>query len=145
MGVEELKQIRFIYNRSYVRNLFLRRYLTVPQDMYLFGAYGGSNVVNLPRYHIDADVDESKICLADIYGNGSCYVQFPEEKELVRVYYNLGYDETVNPHLNGIYMGSNIYIDPNDTDTIYLDFCGLWEMKRDEKNYDTNGKSGGKG
>ena len=141
LGIEELKKIRFQYDVRTVRALFLRKFLTDPKDMYLFGIYGGLNAVNLPYYHIDTEVDEDNICLMDIYGAGTYSVQFPEEKELVRVYYNLGYDEKNNPHVNGIYMGSNIYIDPNDTDTIYLDFGGLWEMKRDKQNYSTSGKS----
>lgn len=139
-GMEELKEIRFTYEVRSVRPIFLRKFFTDVKDMYLFGIYGGLNIVDLPYYHIDTDVDENNICLTDIYGTGNCFVQFPKEKELVRVYYNLGYDETNNPSINGIYMGSNIYIDPDDTNTIYLDFGGLWEMKRDEQNYDTNGK-----
>lgn len=141
LGIEELKKVRFTYDVRTVRALFLRKFLTDPRDMYLFGIYGGLNAVDLPYYHIDTEVDEDNICLMDIYGAGTYSVQFPEEKELVRVYYNLGYDEKNNPHVNGIYMGSNIYIDPDDTDTIYLDFGGLWEMKRDKQNYSTSGKS----
>ena len=141
LGIEELKKIRITYDMCTVRALFLRKFLTDPRDMYLFGIYGGLNAVDLPYYHIDTEVDEDNICLMDIYGAGTYSVQFPEEKELVRVYYNLGYDEQNNPHVNGIYMGSNIYIDPDDTDTIYLDFGGLWEMKRDKQNYSTSGKS----
>ncbi len=140
LGVKELKEIRFTYEDENVRPLFLRKFFTDVKDMYLFGIYGGLNIVDLPYYHIDTDVDENNICLTDIYGTGAYSVRFPEEKELVRVYYNLGYDETSNPSIRGIYMGSNIYIDPDDTDTIYLDFGGLWEMKRDEQNYNTNGK-----
>ena len=42
-------------------------------------------------------------------------------------------------------FGSDIYIDPDDADTIYIDFCGLWKMERENVNNDTNGKWYGKG
>ena len=144
-GVEELKEMRFTYGEGDVRPLLLRRFLSNPTDMYLFGIYGGLNLVYLPYYHIDTEVDEGNILLTDLYGEGTYSVEFPEDKELVRVYYNWGYDETAYPSVSMIYMGSNIYIDPEDTETIYVDFGGLWEMKRDNDYYGTNGKHSGKG
>ncbi len=145
LGVEELKEVRLVYDKNHVRTLFLRPYLTDPKDMYLFGLHGGLSQVNQPCYHIDTDVTGNEISLTGAYRNSSYSVQFPEEKNLIRIYYNLGYDETVNPHVSGRYAGSNIYIDLDDTDTIYLDFCGLWEMKRDVEKYSTNRKYTGKG
>lgn len=47
-------------------------------------------------------------------------------------------------YLFGMYNGFSWTQDPvysineMDTDTIYVDFCGLWKMTRDENNYSTN-------
>ena len=38
-------------------------------------------------------------------------------------------------------LQADIYVDPLDTDTIYLDFCGLWEAKRSDSYSRPTGKS----
>ena len=144
-GMEELKEMRFTYGACDARLLRLRTFLSDATDMYLFGIYGGLNLVYTPYYHIDTEVDEGNILLTDLYGGGTYPAEFPGDKELVRVYYNWGYDERAYPSVSMVYMGCNIYIDPEDTETIYVDFGGLWEMKRDDNYYGTNGKHFGKG
>jgi hypothetical protein len=30
----------------------------------------------------------------------------------------------------GWFLGDTIYINPNDENTIYIEFCGIWKMER---------------
>lgn len=139
-GVEALKKVRITYEEDYVGMRYGQDSFTNHRDFFLFGAYGGLNSVRHPVFHMGGKSDGSRLRLNVIYIPEGQYVQLPEKKELVKVYYNLGYDVNVNPSVMGDYAGMHVYIDPNDTETIYLDFCGLWRMERDRNNYNTNGK-----
>lgn len=129
-GIEEMKNLVVIYDKDFVMiNGYDQHTFSNRDDIFLYLSYGGILEVNLPVYHIDWHVDEENL------GGQGKYYRFPKECELVHVNYNLGYD--VGSHssvLYGIsYAASNIYVNPNDKDTIYLDMCGLWELKRVEE------------
>lgn len=133
-GIEEIKENAFTeYNKSFAgisghtRNTF-----SVASDIYLFAAYGGMTSVKYPVYHIETEVDEERLAMHHIYmSDNVSYVGFPEEGELVHVFYDLGYDEQEDASVD-VYYAADIYINPKDTDVIYLDFCGLWKLKRVE-------------
>ncbi|MCM1232904.1 MAG: hypothetical protein NC489_22490 [Ruminococcus flavefaciens] len=131
-GIEEIKENVVVeYGMSlaglsgHTRNTF-----SATVDMYLFAAYGGMTTVENPVYHIENAVDADKLTLFRTYAADSVsYVAFPEERELVHVFYDLGYDEKENTSVDVHYAG-DIYVDPLDAEVLYLDFGGLWELKR---------------
>lgn len=114
------------------------------QDIYAFSDYGGFLSTELPVYRVRKDINTSSVPLYKDFGT----VNMSEKEELVLVDCSLGYLE------NSIYrptVGEDngfpclylryLYIDPEDTDTMYVNFCGMWELKRDKQNYSTCGKS----
>lgn len=123
-GVEEMKGIVVHYGRDSagVARGIDQETFTDPADMELFGTAGGFGGVIRPsyalgewegRYHWHEVVEDC-----------------PPAEELVPVCYagrNAVWEELPR---NNMY---DIYVDPGDTDTLYLDFCGLWEMKREKK------------
>ena len=100
---------------------------------------------NFSEQGVERDVDENEIRLnhlfAGPYNRWAQYEDFGEGK-LVHVYYDLGYDVNDNPSVFSIFfLGNSIYINPDDTNMIYLDFCGLWELKKIADDSSTNGKN----
>lgn len=113
-----------------------------PEDIYLYAAYGGMGPVRRPVYHIDNNVDEKRIALRDINADGGVYyAPFPEECELVHVTYDLGCDREQYPSVDTWYLADDIYVDPNNTEVLYIDFCGLWKLERQLDTYGSGGKS----
>lgn len=53
-----------------------------------------------------------------------------EKSRMMAAWFDLGYDRYRNPSVSIWYDARRIYVSLEDTDTIYLDFCGLWELKR---------------
>lgn len=125
-GIEEMKNLVFVYDKNFVRITgYDQHTFSNRDDLFLFQFYGGNYEVNLPVYHVNRNVDE-----CDLGGQGD-YGQFPKECELVKVNYDLGYEVSSYPSVLGsIYVGEVLYVDPEDKDTLYLDMCGLWELKR---------------
>lgn len=111
-GIEAIKDNVFMtYTRFYTESSgYTESIFSTKEDMYLFAAYGGMASVQYPVYHIETDA----------------------ECELVHVYYDLGYDEQENASVDVCYA-CDIYVNPEDTDVLYLDFGGLWELKRVKK------------
>lgn len=142
-GVEEIKAVRLLYEDSSVsftveigQNTF-----TYPQDMYLFAAHGGFSWCRNPIYSIN-QMDTDTVILKDVYNIFNGYeVQVEGLENYIHVnYYGLltGKSELYGNIFS--HFGSDIYINPDDTDTIYIDFCGLWKMERDDNYYGTNSK-----
>lgn len=146
-GVEEMKKIVINYDETEVYAYYNgQSAFQDTKDMYLYMIYGGANPVYHPVYHVEYNVDPNKIHLLNLVNLKLKSIQFPGKDKLVNVYYNLGYDDFfTNPATMGQYLGSNVYIDPADTETIYLEFCGLWKLeryqgghlRRNGKQYDT--------
>lgn len=133
-GIEEIKGNVFMrYSRYFVNNSgYAGNTFSKTADIYIFAAYGGMTSVKYPVYHIETEVDEEKLALHHIYmADNVSYASFPEECELIHVFYDLGYDEQENSSVD-VYYAGDIYVNPEDMDVFYLDFCGLWEMKRVE-------------
>ena len=59
----------------------------------------------------------------------------PDGKKLVEVTYDLGYDTGKYPAVMMYGVASHLYVDPESTDKLYLDYCGLWELERKERGY----------
>lgn len=131
-GVEEMKTLTVTYDKDFVRiDGYDQSTFSVPEDIFFYNQCGGSNAVYFPVYHVNRHVSENKI---PTY-NGGLWVEkvdFPLKYELVSVFYTLGYDEESYPSVVCPYgyAAGRIYVNPYDTDTIYLIFCGLWELKR---------------
>ena len=149
MGVEELKRTVVIcYEEDWVGfPVKIKQYsFTHAEDMYLFAGYGGFSSTVEPVYEI-SEMKTNIVGLSDLYNWGFPYkIWMPGWKDYIHVSYHTknNSDSTLVAHYFP-YFGSNIYVDPNDTDRIYVDFCGLWEMTRDEIEYGTAGKWEGDG
>lgn len=141
VGVEELKRTVVI---CYEDDCFWcpgdigQNTFSYAQDMYLFGMYNGFSWTKDPVYSIN-EMDTDKVVIWDIYKWNLRYeVRMPGWEDYVHVEYSLPRPTAVYGN-GGIGLFCNdIYVDPSDTDTIYVDFCGLWKMTRDENNYSTN-------
>lgn len=130
-GVEEMKTLTVTYDKDFVRiDGYDQSTFSEPGDIYFYNQCGGNNAVNFPVYHINRHVSENSIPTSD--GFWAEKVAFPLKYELVSVFYTLGYDEESYPSVICPYgyAAGRIYVNPYDTDTIYLIFCGLWELKR---------------
>lgn len=146
VGVEELKRTVLLYYSSDSVELPInigQNSFTHPQDMYLFAAYGGFMWTSKPVYALEYQ-NRGFITLANVYDIFEGYRVWIDWMDgFVHVHYYVP-AEIGEPQLCGdkfTYFGRDIYIDPEDTDTIYIDFCGLWRMERDDTYYGTNGKS----
>ena len=142
-AVKNLDNISIVFHNDVVQCVGYRQSTFLkPEDIYLFAAYGGEAPVRDPVYHIDSNVDEERICLRDIYADeGVYYAPFPEECELVHVYYDLGYDEENYPSVDVYYFADDFYVDPDNTEVLYLNFGGLWKLERQMDTYGSGGKS----
>lgn len=106
-------------------------------DIYLFGLYGGFNldVVN-PIYQIST-IDAKEAMITDLmcYGSEQRTISLQsifDIENVIKITYDLGETSSYVKRRN---FGDILYvIDENDCNTLYLDFCGLWEMKRAEPN-----------
>ena len=147
-GIEKMQNIWIRYDRDSVRRYGYDERDGTPfstvEDIYLFAEYGGDKTVWDPVYHIEWEVDEERINLRNILGK-EIYIQFPQKYELVHVYYDLAYDIENNSSVCGYYYADDIYVNPDDKDTLYLNFCGLWELKREEDGFKVGKSPTGKG
>lgn len=142
VGVEELKQtVVILYEEESVGFSVMigQDSFSHAQDMYLFAAYGGFSCTINPIYKIN-EMSTDKVVLRDRYSWNDHYeVQMPGWEDYIHVSYRAkSYQDSFVMGKYFTYFCSDIYVDPNDTDTIYVDFCGLWEMTRDETEYGTH-------
>lgn len=113
---------------------------TSARDMFLFGEQGGFQSVQNPIYLIEV-LNNDIINLKDIYYQKGHDIRFSGAENFLKVSYYIHLGQGPYTQKMGRNFANVIYIDPNNTDTIYVDFCGLWEMERDYNNYRTGGKS----
>ena len=142
-GDEAMKNVKVICYTDYVKMCGYNDIFDLgAEEIFLYTEYGGRRPVRYPVYHIDKDVEEERLPLKSLFAEeGVYYVSFPLDVELVHVHYDLGFDKESYPSIAGCYWAEDIYVDPLDTDTIYLDFCGLWEAKRSDSYSRPTGKS----
>lgn len=149
-GVEVLKTIVFRYQEDLINAEVYPSQGSFKNitDLYLFGLYGGFGMLNHPIYHVSyTDTNDITIYNEYMIGYDDTKVAniFKSEKAY-KIYADTGVDQNADPVIRTRSFGDTLYADPKDTNTLYLDFCGLWEMKRDSANYRTNGKdTDGKG
>lgn len=149
VGVEELKQtVVILYGENSVDfpEKIKQNSFTHAQDMYLFAAYDGFASTMNPVYKI-SEMNTNKVVLGDRYNWAYSYeIRMPGWEDYIHVTYHVKSDPDSRriAHYFG-YFGSDIYVNPNDTDRIYVDFCGLWEMTRDETHYGPTGHWDGDG
>lgn len=145
IGVAQLKKsVRLYYGEDavYFTEEIRQNSFTYPQDMYLFAAHGGFCWSRNPVYTVNA-LEEDVITLTDVYNMRGYEVTAGWMENFTHVTYVTMQDTNQSGLIGNIftYSGSDVYIDPNDKDTIYIDFCGLWKMERDDSYYGTGAKS----
>lgn len=149
IGVEELKEHTVIY---FSKNLISpiegisQNTLSDARDMYLYLMWGGFDSSFNPIYDIEK-LNRDIIHLEDLYYSKGHDIQLSGSEKFLKITYDL-YNESESysmisfPHLfGGRSLADVLYVDPSNTDVIYLEFCGLWKMERDNNNYNTGGKS----
>lgn len=99
------------------------------QDPYLVGIYGGFEEEGELVYRIET-METGQIRLDHVfYENGYEEVKIEWMKGFVHVTCDY-VDSWGESRLMQHPFANDIYIDPNDINTIYVDFCGLWKMRR---------------
>ncbi len=106
-----------------------RRFFSNQADIYLYSVYGGLVKIRFPVYQVE-QMDTGTIFLDNVYSEtGYDEVELDWMKGFYHVYYSMMEAEGAG-RMTGYYPANDIYIDPEDTDVIYVDFCGLWKMVR---------------
>ena len=105
------------------------------QKMRSYLQFKESMEVKMPVYHIykeeDAEKMEDCIYLMKVLEERRGNVNRQSEKSrMMAAWFDLGYDRYRNPSVSIWYDARRIYVNLEDADTIYLDFCGLWELER---------------
>ncbi len=101
-------------------------------DLYLFGLYGGFNIdVENPIYSVST-VNANEAVVSDLLLSDEQKLisigSIINTEKIIKITYDLGKNYS---YVKRRSFGDILYIfDENDFDTLYLDFCGLWEMKR---------------
>ena len=121
-GVEEMKGIVMHYGRDSAGVAWGidQTTFTDPADMELFGTAGGFRSIIQPSYALGEGTYRQRVVVED----------FPPVEDLVPICYsgwNTVWEEFPRESIH------RMYVDPGDTDTLYLNFRGLWEMKREKK------------
>lgn len=103
-----------------------------PQDSFLYGIYGGYGYVHAPSYHVEK-ISPAEVRILNL-SNGYTYetVDMSEQgsEEIYHVYYNFASLPTEKDSCYGGKLPDSFYIDLKQPDVMYLDFCGLWKLKR---------------
>ena len=109
-------------------------HLTNPVDVYLLGFYGMFNKIINPVYEI-SEVSTKELLINDKLVNIKSPLDIFDTERVTKVSYGGGEPDYSRTFINiEIYeIGGTLYVpDPNDKDTLYIDFCGVWELKRSE-------------
>lgn len=118
-------------------------HLANPEDTYLLGLYGIFNKIVNPVYEI-SEVSTKDLLINNKLVNIKSPLDIFNSERIIKVSYGLGEQDYSRPFINiEIYeIGGTLYVmDPNDKNTLYIDFCGIWELKRSDEPSNTNGKS----
>lgn len=150
IGVEELKSNVVIYlsiNSIETVQGTGQNTLSNAKDFYLYFMWSGLNWSSHPQYNIQ-ELNTDMIHLEDLYCREGHDVPLPDAENFIKVTYSLNYEgqsfsliRYPTDGLKGRNLADVLYIDPNDIDSIYMEFCGLWRMERDNSYYGTGGKS----
>jgi len=144
IGVEELKKYLVIaYEKDWIDFPVRMQQTTFSnaRDMFLFGRNGGFYSIRNPVYSIEK-MDSNVIDLSNVYtlGSGKNKIEFLGAENFIKISCLVRNEENMSRQIGEVFLNT-IYIDPNDVNTIYADFCGLWKMERDQANYNTGTKS----
>ncbi len=148
LGSEELKKnIVIHYDKDWIQFAIpvTQNSFTSAKDMFLFGKNGGFLSVKEPVYSIEK-MDSDIINLSNVCTDTQQYnIQLFGAENFLKIKYYTQYDLGDQSEFKQGQVKKNfsniIYINPNSKDTVYVDFCGLWRMERDEKYYGPGGKS----
>ena len=142
-GVEAIKNqivIRFSEKMvAFVRQAWPGTFSN-PHDLWLYAMSGGFQWTPSPRYSVNP-VSHGMIDIFNVYYPRT-YVSFDASESFI----NEDFIQVVYVPQSFLYdivflrmvakpFADTIYIDPNDTDTIYVDVCGIWRLERDHKEY----------
>jgi hypothetical protein len=135
-NTDEMSDITVLLDESAVRlNGYSEQTFSEAEDAFVFTQFKESMEVKMPVYHIykeeDAEKMEACIYLMKVLEERSGNVNRQSEKSrMMAAWFDLGYDRYRNPSVSIWYDARRIYVNLEDIDTIYLDFCGLWELER---------------
>jgi hypothetical protein len=129
-----------IYKENMVTSAYIHPLWGTPanfydqSDLYLFGVYGGFNLdITNPIYRVETIRADEAYLIDLMDAPGAELISLNnlfESDTVIRITYDLGQNESFSQRRN---FGDILYVvDNGDRDTLYLDFCGLWEMKRME-------------
>lgn len=137
-GVKSLIGSGIHINKNYISQDASRissvAHLTNPVDIYLLGLYGIFNKIVNPVYTI-SEVDTNDLLINNKLVNIKSPLDIFSTKRITKVSYGLGEEDYSRALINiEIYeMGGTLYVpDTYDKNTLYIDFCGIWELKRSE-------------
>ncbi len=144
-GVEELKKnIVLRYDKDWIQFAVpvTQNSFKNAKDMFLFGKNGGFLSIKEPVYTINK-MDSDTINLSNVCIDDQGYdIQFFDAENFINVkYYSQLEKGEYTQRKVGKDFANTIYIDHNNKNIIYVDFCGLWRMERDDTYYGTGGKS----
>lgn len=108
--------------------------LTNPVDIYLLGFYGVFNKIVNPVYEI-SEASTKDLLINDKIVNIKSPLDIFGTEKITTVSYGLGERDYSRAFINiEIYdIGGTLYVpDLKDKNTLYIDFCGIWELKRSE-------------
>ncbi len=132
--IEEMKNIEITFSEDSIRSDGFDQYtLSDSKDMFLYLYLRANQTINLPVYHVVTK--ENKECLTIdnlakyFWENGSDY--FPQVSEMTYVYCDLGILAS-RQQVSETFPEEYMWVDPEDTDKLYLRFRGYWEMERVE-------------
>lgn len=128
IGEKEIQSVHVVYDKDFVKaEGYDQNTFSNAEDIFWYTKYNGNEQASLPVYHIIGDEAEADWRLAPLVN----------DSEIVQVYYDLGYDANYKPSVRELFpFQGTIYVDPDNINSLYLSFCGLWEMERvldDEK------------
>ncbi len=137
IGERELKRMVILeYQKEFVRHPLKdgQASFTNPKDMWTFGICGGLSWGKQPVYTMEK-MKESWIVLGNLREKSKIYhARVPGAKVENFIHIKYGFqtsqEEWKDSDYQEDYFGSNIYVDPDDTESIYVEFCGLWKMVR---------------
>lgn len=132
-GVKEMQDIEIIFSEDSVQmDGYNQHTFSDSKDMFTYLDRGGGKRISQPVYHVIRKENKERLPKMNRVRWWWDHEQaFPEKSEMIYVECDLGMHSSYWRVPEG-YPGDEVCIDPEDTDTIYLRFSGLWEMERVE-------------
>lgn len=132
-GVEEIKNrlVLEIRDDEIWLDNFSNNDFEDTDDFYLFVKGGFLPIVHDPAWEcFETENAGESVGVYNMETEQYDFVSMDVLGELGYVSYTIGYDVENNPSYRGALPCRRIYPDLEDTDVLYVDFCGLWKLER---------------